>query len=160
MSQSEYLIVFVSILIGLGLSDLMSSLRDLVQPKRDVRWHGLPMIWAVTVLGYVLAVWWMLFRLLRLEMWYHPVAFLPVLVMVLTLYLLCAFALPDADPETKAAGPKAVDLESFYLSKAHRRWFFGTAAIFSFLFFATFNAAVVSTKLCNADGGLTGIEVE
>jgi len=147
MSQSEYLIVFVSILIGLGLSDLMSSLRDLVQPKRDVRWHGLPMIWAVIVLGYVLAVWWMLFRLLRLEMWYHPVAFLPVLMTVLTLYMLCAFTLPDADPESNMhvteAGEKReiVDLESFYLSKVHRRWFFGTAAIFSLLVFATFNAA-------------------
>ncbi|WP_103028682.1 hypothetical protein [Salinibacter altiplanensis] len=146
MSQLEYLIVLVSILVGLGLADLTESLRDLVLPETNVQWHGLPVAWAVIVLGYVLTVWWTFFRLLRTEMWHHPVAFLPILLTVLTLYLLCALALPDADREeasyvTTDAEGTTIDLETFYLSKGHRRWFFGTAAIFSLLFFATFNGA-------------------
>jgi hypothetical protein len=43
MSQLEYLIVLVSILIGLGLADLTRSLRELVRPELAVRWHGLPL---------------------------------------------------------------------------------------------------------------------
>ncbi len=145
MSQLEYLIVLVSILVGLGLADLTKSLRDLVLPEMDVRWHGLPVIWAVIVLGYVLWAWWAFYVLLRSEVWHHPVTFLPVLLTTLTLYLLCAFALPDADREeasyvTTDAEGTTIDLETFYLSTAHRRWFFGTAALFSLLFFGTFSA--------------------
>lgn len=37
-------------------------------------------------------------------------------------------------------GKKTIDLKAFYLSPAHRRWFFGTAATFSVLFIGTVNA--------------------
>lgn len=146
MSQLEYLVVLVSILVGLGLADLTGSLRDLVLPEMDVRWHGLPVVWAVIAVGYVLMVWWTFFRLLRTKMWHHPVAFLPILLTVLMLYLLCAFALPDADREaasyvTTNAEGTTTNMEAFYLSEAHRQWFFGTAATFSLLFFAIFNGA-------------------
>lgn len=147
MSQLEYLIVLISILVGLGLADLTESLRDLVLPEMDVRWYGLPIIWAVIVLGYVLWAWWAFYVLLRSEVWHHPVAFLPVLLTTLTLYLLCAFALPDAHREeasyvTVDAEGTTIDLETFYLSTDHRRWFFGTAALFSLLFFGTLSAGM------------------
>lgn len=149
MSQLEYLIVLVSILVGLGLADLTESLRDLVLPERNVRWDGLPVAWAVIVVGYVLAAWWTFYDLLQSAVWHRPLTFLPVLLTTLALYLLCAFALPDADREdvsyvtTDARGTKTVDLETFYLSSTHRRWFFGTAAIFSLLFIGTVNAGMV-----------------
>lgn len=144
MSQLEYLIILVSIIVGLGLADLTRSLRDLVLPEIDVRWHGLPVMWVVIALGYVLWAWWGFYRLLQSEMWHHPIAFLPVLLMALTLYLLCAFALPDADREeasyvTTNTEGTTIHLETFYLSMGHRRWFFGTAALFSLLLIGTFN---------------------
>jgi len=148
MSQLEYLIVLVSILVGLGLADLTESLRDLVLPERNVQWYGLPVAWAVIVLGYVLVAWWTFYQLLQSEVWHRPLTFLPVLLTTLTLYLLCAFALPDADREDvsyvteDAEGAKTIDLEAFYLSLAHRRWFFGTAATFSILFIGTVNAGM------------------
>lgn len=147
MSQLEYLVVLVSILAGLGLADLTESLRDLVPPEMDVRWHGLPVVQAVIVVGYVLMVWWTFFRLLRTKMWHRPVAFLPILLTVLMLYLLCAFALPDADWEeasyvTTSAEGTTINMEAFYLSEAHRQWFFGTVATFSLLFFAIFSAVL------------------
>ncbi|MCS3650350.1 hypothetical protein [Salinibacter ruber] len=42
MSQIEYLIPLVSIIVGLGLADLIQSVRELVRPNRAVRWHWLP----------------------------------------------------------------------------------------------------------------------
>jgi hypothetical protein len=148
MSQLEYLIVLVSILVGLGLADLTESLRDLVLPERNVEWFGLPVAWALIVLGYVLAAWWTFYHLLQSEVWYRPLTFLPVLLTTLSLYLLCAFALPDADREDASyvtvggEGTKTIDLKAFYLSPTHRRWFFGTAATFSLLFIGTANAGM------------------
>jgi len=145
MSQFEYLILLVSILVGLGLADLAKSMRNLLLPEMSVRWHWLPVMWAVIVLGYVLMAWWTFYRLLRVEVWHHPVIFLPVLLSALALYLLCAFALPDVN-RTEVSyhtldteGEKVINLEAFYLSKEHRRWFFGIAAAFSLLFYGAFN---------------------
>jgi hypothetical protein len=52
--------------------------------------------------------------------------FLTYLLLFFILYLCCAFALPDPDWEGSPAGSeKGVDLEAFYFSPEHRRWFFG-----------------------------------
>jgi hypothetical protein len=64
--------------------------------------------------------------------------FLPYLIAFLFLYLTCAFALPDPEWEapggtgednTTADGSSGeavpLDLESFYFSASHRRWYFG-----------------------------------
>ncbi|WP_103019258.1 hypothetical protein [Salinibacter altiplanensis] len=145
MTQFEYLIILVSILVGLGLADLAKSMRNLLLPEMSVQWHWLPVTWTVIVLGYVLMAWWVFYILLQAEVWHHPVAFLPVLLSTMALYLLCAFALPDADREevsyhtVDAEGEKLIDMETFYLSEDHRRWFFGMAATFSFLFFGSAN---------------------
>ena len=145
MTQFEYLIILVSILVGLGLADLAKSMRNLLLPEMSVRWHWLPVTWTVIVLGYVLMAWWVFYQLLRAEVWHHPVAFLPILLSTMALYLLCAFALPDADREEVSyhtldtEGEKVINLEAFYLSKEHRRWFFGIAAAFSLLFSGAFN---------------------
>lgn len=139
MSQLEYLITLVSIIVGLGLTDLVQSLRELVRPGRPVRWHWLPLTWAAIVFLLILQVWWQAFRFLRDEVLAHVAAFAPVLLAFLLLYLLCAFALPDPEwatwravmspeNESEAGGGRGegLDLEAFYFSRAHRRWFFGT----------------------------------
>lgn len=43
MSQLEYLIALISIIVGLGLTELARSRRELVRPSRRVRWHWLPL---------------------------------------------------------------------------------------------------------------------
>jgi len=71
--------------------------------------------------------------------------FVPYLGVFLLLYLTYSFALPSPDQERGLAsgtspvgasgmetGPEEVlDLEAFYFSVAHRRWFFGTLALMS-----------------------------
>ena len=54
MSQIEYLIPLVSIIVGLGLADLIQSFRELVRPNRAVRWHWLPVLWSAIVFLLVL----------------------------------------------------------------------------------------------------------
>ena len=137
MTQLEYLVALISIIVGLGLADLARSLRDLVRPDRAVRWHWLPLVWAGIVFLIVLQLWWTSFRLLQAEVFGQVLVFLPYLLSFLVLYLACAFALPDSDWE--ANGPSGdggaeaeegrLDLEAFYFSRAHRRWFFGSMIV-------------------------------
>lgn len=132
MSQLEYLIALISIIIGLGLTDLARSLRDLIRPGRPVRWHWLPLTWTAIVFMLVVQLWWNSFEVLQRDLFADAVAFLPFLLMFLVLYLACSFALPD--PGWEETGPSdanhssnaPLDLEIFYFSASHRRGFFGT----------------------------------
>jgi peptidoglycan/LPS O-acetylase OafA/YrhL len=149
MSQLEHLITLLSIILGLGLTDLAQSLRNLVRPVPPVRWHWLPLLWVVFALLLVINIWWGAYDLLQADIWANPVAFLLVVLMGLCLYLVCAFALPDVQWESPAAEPSStgsagLDLEAFYFSDGHRRWFFGTLIV---LFVIAFVGNIVGASL-------------
>jgi hypothetical protein len=141
MSQLEYLIALVSIIVGLALADLAGSFRELVRPRRTVRWHWLPLTWAGIVLLILVQVWWTSFGVLQEAVFGEAVAFLPYLMVFLVLYLACAFALPDPEcrpecaPELQSTGDRsalpedALDMKAFYFSATHRRWFFGALIV-------------------------------
>jgi len=149
MSQLEHLITLLSIILGLGLTDLAQSLRNLVRPVPPVRWHWLPLLWVVFALLLVINIWWGAYDLLQADIWANPVAFLLVVLMGLCLYLVCAFALPDVQWESPSAEPAStgsagLDLEAFYFSASHRRWFFGTLIV---LFVIAFVGNIVGASL-------------
>lgn len=146
MSQIEYLLPLVSIIVGLGLADLIQSVRELVRPNRAVRWHWLPVLWSAFTFLLVLQIWWTASTILRREAFGEVLVFLPYLLNILGIYLLCAFALPDPDWSAGAGGENSqshdaplpsdtvLDLRTFYFSSSHRRWFFGTMVAITVLF--------------------------
>ncbi len=131
MTQPEYIAALLSIIVGLGVTDLAQSVRELVRPQRTVDWHWLPLLWAATTLLLSIQLWWNSFSYVKEA---TSVFFLPFLGAFLFLYLTCAFALPDPEwerPRRQAASgrdasnPPPLDLEAFYFSDTHRRWYFG-----------------------------------
>jgi len=131
MSQPEYIAALLSIIVGLGLTDLAQSLRELVRPRREVDWHWLPLLWAATTFLLAVQIWWNSFSFLTGA---TPEFFIAYLITFLLLYLTCAFALPDPEWEASraesgpggtpaASGP--LDLRAYHFSETHRRWFFG-----------------------------------
>lgn len=156
MSQLEYLIALISIIVGLGFTDLAQSLRELVRPSRPVKWHWLPLLWTVNIFLIALQFWWVSFNVLQSEIFGRALAFLPYLLLFVGLYLACAFALPDLrwGPSMSASSPEStgndgLDLEAFYFSEGHRRWFFGT------LIGVTFLSQIISIPLFLVQGKLT-----
>lgn len=129
VTQPDYIAALLSIIIGLGLTDLAKSLRELVRPQRRVDWHWLPLLWAATTFLLAIQVWWNSFSFLKGA---TSEFFFPYLTAFLLLYLTCAFALPDpewekpwASPEESSSPGSVLDLKAFYFSTVHRRWFFG-----------------------------------
>ena len=156
MSQLEYLIALISIIVGLGFTDLAQSLRELVRPSRPVKWHWLPLLWTANIFLIALQFWWVSFNVLQSEIFGRALVFLPYLLLFVGLYLACAFALPDLrwGPSTPASSPEStgndgLDLEAFYFSEGHRRWFFGT------LIGVTFLSQIISIPLFLIQGKLT-----
>lgn len=116
MDSFSYLSVLVSIILGLGITRLLTGLGQQIEFRDEVRSYGPSLAWAVVLLLVHVQAWWTLFGLRDHEAWTF-VEFLVVLLQPITLYLLAALVLP-----TVGRGAP-VDLRAHYYEQA--RWFFG-----------------------------------
>lgn len=125
MSAFEYLLPFVSILIGLAVADLAVSLHRLLRARRRVRWDWLPLAGAVLVLLLVIQFWWSFYFLGRIEVWSSYGAFLLVTASLISMFLLASAALPDQVPT------EGIDLRIYY--QENRAYFWTLFALFMLL---------------------------
>lgn len=58
MDISGYWATLVSIIIGLGLADVLVNFHRLLAERDRVRWDGVPLIWTLSVLLLLLNYWW------------------------------------------------------------------------------------------------------
>lgn len=121
MSPAEHLIVLVSIIIGLAITDLLSSLRHLIRNRERVRFHWLPLTWTVLIFLQLVQVWWIYFYVLQAEIWRNYFAFAFFLMVPVLLYLIASWILPDRDE----AGQ--VDLREYYFRE--NGWIFGLISL-------------------------------
>ena len=110
-----YLSVLLSIIIGLGLTQLLTATGRLIRHRDRVRVHWLPLLWAALLFLIYIQAWWAMYGLRLRHDWTFP-AFGIVLAQMATLYLMAAVALPELIDED------GVDLGYYFDS--HHRWFF------------------------------------
>lgn len=115
MDAFSYLSVLLSIILGLGLTQLLTAVGRVIRHRDRVRVDWLPMLWAGVLLIVYVQVWWSMFGMRQLQSWTF-VEFLVVLLQTVTLYMMAAMLLPEQIDEG------GVDLRSFY--DRHHRWFF------------------------------------
>jgi hypothetical protein len=121
MTASEHLLVLFSIVIGLGLAELLSSFHNLVHPATRTRWHWLPAFWAANVFVSIVFWWWMMSFFGRLQELPNFFGVVLILLGPVLLYLLATSVLPDITPGD------AVDLRAFYFENRKRYFGFGAA---------------------------------
>ncbi len=116
MSPFDYLSVLISIILGLGITQVLSGFGRLLNVRSRVRWYGPAVAWGILLLLIHVQTWWAMFQLRTHTAWSLPV-FLFVLLLPILLYLMAALALPDA------GGEAPIDMRANYY--AHAGWFFG-----------------------------------
>jgi len=112
----SYLSVLISIILGLGITQLLTGLGRLINGRTRVRWYWPVVLWTVLLLVIHVQTWWAMFELRTQARWTF-LGFLVVLLHPIVLYLAAAVVLPDA------GGDATIDLEANYY--AHARWLFG-----------------------------------
>ena len=120
MSTAEYLSVLVSIVIGLGISHLLSGVGNLLVDRLRVRFWW---VWGISVLMVFLAhvqFWWGTFSVAG-AVSANFFAFLFFLLTPIALYLAAVVLLPTFEGEGE------IDLRAHFL--ANHRWFFGFVAL-------------------------------
>lgn len=121
MTPFAYLSVLISIVLGLGLTELLSGVQRLVHRRDRVRFHWLPLTWSGLVFVALVQWWWAAFGLRHQVAW-NFFSFLLILLVPVLLYLAAALVLPNRIPD----GP--CDLLDHY-RKMQRPFFTALAAV-------------------------------
>jgi hypothetical protein len=79
MTQHEYVFVALSIILGLALTRTLHTVAQLIRARSYVTFHWSTAIWGVSVLAYVLQLWWVGWGLRDMGEW----VFVDFLVLVL-----------------------------------------------------------------------------
>ena len=61
MSILEHSVTLLSIIIGLGLTEMFGNLHKLIRSRARVTWDWLPVAWAATLLILVINYWWSIY---------------------------------------------------------------------------------------------------
>jgi hypothetical protein len=122
MDAFSYLSVLTSIILGLGIQQVLMGYRALILSRRRVRFYAPPLIWSVLLLGMVAQHWWASFGLADHQNWSFA-SFATVLVMTALIYMMTAIVLPDIPPD------EPIDLRDHYFREAPAFFGIGSAAI-------------------------------
>jgi len=120
MQAFEYLSVLVSIIVGLGLSHLLSVAARLIQERRRVQFFPPTLLWMGILFVLQIQIWWAAFEWQSAPTW-DFLAFLVFLLLPIGAYLLSVLLVPDLDQ------PGEMDLRASYFQ--NRPWFFGLLAL-------------------------------
>lgn len=121
--EFQYLAVLLSIVLGLGVTQLLTGVGRLVQARARVRAYWPALAWVGLLLLIHVQSWWAMFEL-RAHAGWTLVTFGVVLLTPVCLYLMAALVLPDVAEATGEG--QVLDLRAHYY--AQTRWFFGAAA--------------------------------
>jgi hypothetical protein len=116
MSQSEYLLGFIAILVGIAVADIAQSLHKLLRARARVRWHWMPLAASFLMILLTVEMWWSLTSLERLSTAMTAGRFLPMLLGLMVLILLASAVLPDSIPA------EGIDLRTFYFAEHRYLW--------------------------------------
>jgi hypothetical protein len=143
MNTGEYLSVLVSIIVGLGLSHLLSSVGKLLSRRRRVRVYTPSVMAGIIVFLAHVHFWWGSFEFgERIENNFF--AFLVFLFTPILLYLIAVLVLPELDQDDSGV----VSLRDHYYEA--RPWFFGLSALIP-VTTAVRNAGFQADPLWNQD---------
>lgn len=125
MTPFEYLSVLISIILGLGISHLLTSAARLIQRRQRVRFYAPTLLWMATLFLAQVQIWWAAYDARHDAEW-NFFSFLFFLLIPVLAYLLTYVLVPDLETEG------AIDLRASY--HANRVWFFallGAVAVVS-----------------------------
>ena len=119
MDMFEYVMVLVSIIVGLALTHLLQGLVEIAQRPRRMKIASIHLVWVIYMVVTVAFWWWFQFKLQLLPVWTFQ-AYLFVLSYAVILYILSTLLFPKVlDPD--------LDLDAFFYDR--RGWFFGFSTL-------------------------------
>jgi hypothetical protein len=124
MSPFEFVTVLISIILGLGITQIMSGVADLIHQWKSVRLYWPHLLWVALVFVLHVQEWWLIYQLKTVTTWQLPVFLFQVLYPIF-LFILARILFPMTTNE------HSTDMKGFYL--ANYRKLFIMVMILTFL---------------------------
>ena len=115
MEMFEYVAVLTSIIIGLGMAQLLMGITRLIQHPEQARPYWVHLCWVLYMFLLSVFWWWWEFRLGAIELWTFGI-YLFVVLYAFLMFLLCALLFPS-----NFSGYDG--FKGYFYAK--RSWFFG-----------------------------------
>ncbi len=111
--------VLFTIILGLGVSRLLSGAAKIVQHPKEYTVYWVHLLWALFLFLYLIHFWWWEFRLQSVQQWTFPLYFFISMYSVVQ-YLLCVLLFPEEMADYKS-------FKDYFYSR--RQWIFSLMAI-------------------------------
>jgi hypothetical protein len=113
----------ISIIIGIGLTEMFGNLHRLIRNRARVRWDWLPVVWATVLLTLVVNYWWAIYQgIVGIDKLGSAAELGLVLIQPIVMFLLLASVLPSF------AADRRWDMPRYY--EEHRRTFIATFLVY------------------------------
>jgi len=124
MTPFEYVTVLISIILGLGITQIVTGVADLVHQQERVKIYWPHLLWVVIIFVLHIQEWWATFELRQFDSWRLP-TFLLVVLYPINLFILARLLFP------LGLSNEVIDLREFYY--ANFKKIFGWAVILPLL---------------------------
>ena len=125
MDAFGYVSVIISVVIGLGLSHLLTGTADLVKSRRRVRFYWVHLLWIALIFVGHIFLWWSMWNLRLVRNW-NFFSFLLILLAPVLLYVAAAFLIPKVEADT------AINLRDYFYEN-HSAFFIVNAAFMALM---------------------------
>jgi hypothetical protein len=136
VNQFDYLAVLVSIVLGLGIANVLTGFAAIVRARARVTSFLPTYVQMANVFVIHIQLWWAMFGLREVRHWTFPI-FLAVILQPVLVFLMSAFIVPDVPRQG------AVDLKEQYFRE--HAWF--GAALFATVADSLLRNVLVSGRL-------------
>ncbi len=115
MTPFEYVTVLISILLGLGITQIVTGIADIIHQWEKVSMYWPHLLWIVLVFFLQIQEWWLIYELRDYKSWHLPV-FLLMSLYPISLFILSRILFPINTVEP------AIDFKRFYFEN-YRKFF-------------------------------------
>ena len=145
MDITNHAVTLISIIVGLGLTEMFGNLHRLIRNRAQVSWDWLPVLWSAALLMLVINYWWAIYQgIIGLDQLSNAAELGLILVQPILLFLLAASVLPSF-----GAAPTC-DMRHYY--EDSRRTFLVTFVLYQILNYAI--AFIIGTLGWNVPTGI------
>ncbi len=131
ISPFEYVSILVSLILGLGITQILSAFSDLLYHYKKVKFYWPHSLWLVFVLFLHVQDWFITYQLRGKPEWNMP-ELLFVLLYPITLFVVAKMLLPTNDSEER------INMKAFYFNQFPIIFFFTALSIISSILFNIF----------------------
>jgi hypothetical protein len=117
MTPFEYITVLISIILGLGITQIISGIADLIHNSERVRLYLPHLLLVLLVFFLHVQEWWAIYDLKSHQAWRLPV-FLFVSLYPINLFILARILFPTGITDS------VIDLKKFYFDNYRKFYFF------------------------------------